>query len=251
MRLAGKVAIVTGGSQGIGRAIALAFAREGAKVIVVSRTAARCEKVVAEIIESSGTAMSIPADIACEADMTRMAEQTRAKFQRIDILVNCAGVNLPFKTVTELTLEEWNGIISVNLTGTFLSCRSVVPQMIAQGSGKIINISSIGGRVGAPGRSPYRASKAAIINFTQSLAAELKEAGIGVNVLCPGPVATEMFREITGGNVPAGTMVPEDIAAVAVFLASDESRALTGSTVEAFGPRNPMLGSTSATRKPQ
>jgi len=148
-------------------------------------------------------------------------------------------------------LDEWNWVVGVNLTGTFLACRAVVPQMTAQGSGKIINISSIGGRFGAAGRSPYRASKAAIINFTQCLAAELKESGIDVNAICPGAVATEMFSDITGGNMPPGTMPPEDIAAVAVFLASDESRALTGSAIDAYGPRNPIFTATSAIRKTQ
>lgn len=251
MRLAGKVAIVTGGSRGIGRAIALAFAREGAMIAVVSRNEISCDKVVTEITQVGGNAISIRADIASEEDMARMAEQTKDTFKRIDILVNSAGVNLPYKTVTELTLDEWNWVVGVNLTGTFLSCRAVVPQMTAQGCGKIINISSIGGRIGAAGRSPYRASKAAIINFTQCLAAELKESGIGVNVICPGAVATEMFSEITGGNMPTGAMPPEDIAAVAVFLASDESRALTGSAIEAYGPRNPIFSATSAVRRTQ
>ncbi len=251
MRLAGKVAIVTGGSRGIGRAIALAFAREGARVAVVSRTESNCDKVVAEIVQLGGTAISIGADIASETDMARMAAHTKAKCQRIDILVNCAAVNLPYKTVTELTLAEWNWVLGVNLTGTFLACRAVAPHMTAQGSGKIINIASLGGRVGAAGRSPYRASKAALLNFTECLAAELKTSGIDVNAICPGAVATEMLHDITGGKMPPDAMPPEDIAAVAVFLASDESRAVTGSTIEAYGPRNPIFSATSTVRRVQ
>ncbi len=249
MRLAGKVAIVTGGNRGIGRSIALAFAREGAMIAVVGRNAANGDAVVAEISKGGGKAISIRADVASEADMARMAEETKSAFKKIDILVNCAGVNLPYKTITEITLDEWNWVVGVNLTGTFLSCRAVVPHMTAQGSGRIINISSIGGRIGAAGRSPYRSSKAAIINFTQCLAAELKESGIGVNVICPGRVATEMLNQITGGNVSSDAIPPEDIAAVAVFLASDESRAITAGTIEAYGPRNPIFGMTSAAQR--
>jgi len=242
MRLANKVAIITGGSRGIGRAIALAFAHEGAKVAVVGRNKNRCDEVVTQILKKDGDAISIQTNVASEADVAKMAEQTKDKFQCIDILVNNAAVNLPYRTVTELTLDEWNWVIGINLTGTFLCCRAVLPQMIAQRFGKIINFSSIGGRIGAAGRTPYRASKAAIINFTECLAAEVKEFDIDVNAICPGIVGTDMIREITGGEIPANATPPEDIAAVAVFLASDESRAITGTAIDALGHANPLFG---------
>ena len=242
MRLSGKVAIVTGGNRGIGKAISLAFAGEGAKVVVVGRNKSRCNEVADQITEEGGEAIGIQVDVASEADVARMAKQTRDKYRRIDILVNNAAVNLPYRAVTELTLEEWNWILNVNLTGPLLCIRSVLPGMIAQRSGKIINLSSIGGRHGAAGRTPYRATKAAIINLTECVAAEVKEFGIDVNAICPGAVETDMLREITGGEMPAHLMPPEDIAAVAVFLASDESKAITGTAIDAFGNTNPIFG---------
>jgi len=250
MRLAGKVAIITGGSRGIGRAMALAFAQEGAKVVVVGRNKSRCQEVFAQISRSGGTAISIQADVSKEADVAAMVSQIKEKFKRIDILVNNAAVNLPFREVIELTLDEWNWVIATNLTGPFLCSRAVLPLMIAQRSGKIINMASLGGRQGAAGRAPYRPAKAAIINFTECLAAEVKEHGIDVNAICPGVVATDMMSEITGGKVPSYAMPLEDIASVAVFLASDESRSVTGTAIDVLGLSNPVFGvQASVTRK--
>jgi len=242
MRLVDKVAIITGGGRGIGKAISMAFTRDGAKVVIVDRNKSRCDEVVDQITKEGGESIGIQADVTSEVDVARMTKQTKAKFQRIDILVNNAAVNLPYKTVTELTLDEWNSILNVNLTGAFLCSRAVLPEMKAQRSGKIINLSSIGGRRGAAGRAPYRATKAAIINFTECLAAEVKEFGIDVNAICPGLVNTDMLCEITGGKLPTHVMQPEDIAAVAVFLASDESKAITGTAIDAFGSSNPIFG---------
>lgn len=249
MRLANRVAIITGGSRGIGRAVSLAFAHEGAKVAVASRDRTRCDEVVAQISKNGGDAISIQADVSSEADVTKMVEQTKDKFKRVDILVNNAAVNLPYRTVTELSLDEWNWIIGINLTGTFICCRAVLPQMITQRFGKIINLASIGGRIGAAGRAPYRASKAAIINFTECIAAEVKEFNIDVNAICPGAVETDMMSEITGGKIPKHAMPTEDIAAVAVFLASDESRAVTGTSINAFGRGNPLFGASTSFRR--
>jgi 3-oxoacyl-[acyl-carrier protein] reductase len=246
MKLDGKVALITGGSRGIGRAVALAFASEGAKVAVVGRNKDRCQQVTNQISKSGGSAVGIQADVASEADVAAMVEQVKAKWQHVDILANVAAVNLPYKAVTDLSLEEWNWIIGVNLTGIFLCCRAVLPLMIEQRSGKIINFSSLGGRHGAAGRAPYRSSKAAIINFSECLAAEVKEFNIDVNTICPGAVATDMLREITLGNVPEHAMPPEDVAAVAVFLASDESRAITGTAIDALGLGNPLFGKATA-----
>lgn len=249
MRLANKVAIITGGSRGIGRAVALSFAHEGARVAVVGRNKILCDQIVTQILKNDGYALSIQADVSSEADVAKMVEQTKDKFQRVDILVNNAAVNLPYRAVTELSLDEWNWIISINLTGTFLCCRAVLPQMITQRFGKIINLSSLGGRIGAAGRAPYRASKAAIISFTECLAAEVKEFNIDVNAICPGAVETDMLREITVGEMPTHAMPTEDIAAVAVFLASDESRAITGTAINAFGRGNPLFGVSTSFRR--
>ncbi len=243
MRLADRVAIVTGGSRGIGKATCLAFAREGAKVAVVGRNESDCGKVAARISAEGGAAIAVRADVSIEADVAAMANRVKQQFGRIDILVNNAGVNIPYKTVAELSLDEWNRVVATNLTGTFLCCRAVVPVMMAQGYGRIVNLSSIGGRHGAAGRTPYRPTKAALINFTECLAAEVKGYGIDVNAVCPGPTDTDMMRDLTGGKLPPYVMPPEDIAAVILYLACDESRAITGTAVDAFGTANPILGS--------
>lgn len=243
MRLAGKVAIVTGGSRGIGRATCLAFGKEGAKVVVVGRNQSSCDSVAGEIMAERGIATGIAADVASEADVAAMVRATVEHFGGIDILVNNAAVNLPFRRVVDLTLEDWDQVVAVNLTGTFLCCKAVVPVMAARGGGRIINISSRGGRSGQAGRTPYRPTKAAIINFTECLAAEVKEDGIDVNAVCPGTVSTDMMREITHDNVPSYAMPPEDMASVLVFLASDESRAITGTAIDAYGPGNDLFRS--------
>ena len=251
MRLKDKVAIITGGSRGIGRAIASAFAREGAKIIIVSRNKSRCDEAAEDISKNGGIAIGIQADVSSETDVARMVKETGDRFQHIDILVNNAAVNLPYREVIDLTLEEWNWVVGVNLTAPFLCSRAVLPGMIAQRSGKIINLASSGGRRGAAGRMPYRPTKAALISFTECLAAEVKQHNIDVNAICPGAVETDMMFEITGGKMPEHIMPPEDIAAVAVFLASDDSRAITGAAIDAFGTSNPLFGVGTAIRKPK
>jgi 3-oxoacyl-[acyl-carrier protein] reductase len=242
MKLANKVAIITGGSRGIGRGVAVAFAHEGAAVAIVGRNKQDCDATAVFISGSGGTAISIPADVSKEEDAARIAEQTVAKLHRIDILVNSAAVNLPYRVISDVTLADWNWILGVNLTGIFLVCKAVLPQMKQQHFGKIINFSSIGGLSGAPGRAPYRATKAAIINFSECLAAEVKEFGIDVNTICPCVVETDMLREtkktVAIPNIP---MPPEEMAEVAVFLASNEGRAITGTTINAFGAGNPLF----------
>ena len=242
MKLENKVAIITGGSRGIGRGVAVAFAREGAAVVIVGRNKQDCDATAAFISAKGGTAISIPADVSKEEDVTRIAEQTIEKLHRIDVLVNSAAVNLPYRVVSDVTMADWNWIIGVNLTGIFLCCKAVLPQMKKQHFGKIINFSSIGGLSGAPGRAPYRATKAAIINFTECLSAEVKEFGIDANTICPCVVETDMLREtkktVAIPNIP---MPPEEMAEVAVFLASNEGRAITGTTINAFGAGNPLF----------
>lgn len=241
MRLKDRVAIITGGSKGIGRAIASAFAREKAKVVLVSRNKSQCDEAADEICKIGGIAIGVQADVSSEEDVARMVKVTKGNFQRIDILVNNAAVNLPSRMVAELTLDEWNWVLRINLTGTFLCSRAVLPEMIAQRTGTIINMSSIGGRRGAAGRSPYRATKAAIINFTECLAAEVKQYGINVNAICPAQVDTEMLRLVRGGKLPTNLTKVEEIADLAVFLASNESSSVTGTAIDAFGASNPLF----------
>ena len=242
MRLKNKVAIITGGSRGIGRGVAIAFANEGAAVAVVGRNKNTCDETAAFITKKGGNAIGIAADISKEADVAAMVAQTLEQLHRVDLLVNSAAVNLPYREVTDVTMDDWNWIIGVNLTGIFLCCKAVLPQMKKQHFGKIINFSSIGGLSGAPGRAPYRATKAAIINFSECLAAEVKEFGIDVNTICPCVVETDMLREtkktVAIPNIP---MPPEEMAEVAVFLASNEGRAITGTTINAFGQGNPLF----------
>jgi NAD(P)-dependent dehydrogenase (short-subunit alcohol dehydrogenase family) len=242
MKLNNKVAIITGGSRGIGRGVAVAFANEGAAVAIVGRDKTACDETAAFITKNGGIAIGISADVSKEADVTNMVAQTIDKLHHIDLLVNSAAVNLPYRQVTEVTLNDWNWIIGINLTGIFLCCKAVLPQMKTQHFGKIINFSSIGGLSGAPGRSPYRATKAAIINFSECLAAEVKEFGIDVNTICPCVVETDMLREtkqtVAIANIP---MPAEDMAEVTVFLASEQGRAITGTTINAFGQGNPLF----------
>jgi len=251
MRLEGKVALVTGGNRGIGKAISLAFAREGAKVAVVGRNASTCDEVAAEIKGLGGEAVAIKADVSQEADVANMVATAVERFGRIDILVNNAAVNLPYTALVDLTLDQWNSVVATNLTGPFLCCRAIVPVMMSQRSGKIINMASRGGRRGAAGRAPYRPTKAAIINFSECLAAEVKEYGIDVNTVCPGAVATDMMREITHDNVPAYALQPEDIASLVVFLASDESRAITATAIDAQGAGNELFGAHPSPIRPE
>ena len=243
MKLADKVAVVTGGGKGIGKAIALAFAREGASVCVTGRTLERLEQTVREIHDTGGRGIFVQGDISLESDVSRSINFTEEQFGTIHILVNNAAVNLPDIPVTEVTLEQWNQILSVNLTGSFLCCRRVLPIMYRNRTGSVINISSIGGRQGAKFRGPYRASKAALLNLNETMAAEAHEFGVRVNAICPGSVETNMMHEITTDepNSIHDWMLPEEIAAVTVFLASEESSSITGTAIDAFGQSNPLF----------
>ena len=237
MELQGKVAIVTGGGRGIGRAIALAFAREGARTVIAARSAVEIQEVAREIQELKQDVLAIQVDISREEDVARMVSQTLERFDTIDILVNNAGTNLPKRNVIDLTLKEWEQVLAVNLTGTFLTTKAVLPVMMEKRQGKIINISSRGGRLGAAGRGPYRASKAALINFTETVAAEAKDYGIDVNAICPGAVETRMMDEISVGHKAdlGRLMQPDEIARVALFLASADASAIFGTAIDAFG----------------
>ena len=241
MKLDGKVAIVTGGGRGIGRAVALSFAREGADVVVSARTGVEIEGVACELRELGRQSLAVQGDVSRESDVANLVARTLETFGRIDILVNNAASNLPSRQVVDLTLAEWNRVVAVNLTGPFLCCKAVLPTMMEQRSGTIINISSIGGRRGAAGRSPYRPTKAALINFTECLAAEVKQYGIDVNCVCPGGTATRMMTDIGRARRRTDLMQPEEIAEVVLFLASPQSSAITGTAIDALGMSNPLF----------
>jgi 3-oxoacyl-[acyl-carrier protein] reductase len=243
--LAGRTALVTGASQGIGRAIALALAREGANIVVTARSKDKLYALVDEAQSSGAKALAIPADIGIENEVNRIAETAIKQFGGVDILVNNAAIIHSRIPVSQMEPQLFRDVLNVNLTGAFLMTKALLPGMISRGYGKVINISSIGGRKGAAGRSAYRITKAGLISFTESLAAEVKQHGIDVNAICPGGVDTEGYRDAfktRGRSDNPKLMLPEEIANVAVFLASDLSSAVTGAAIDSFGGSNPLFG---------
>lgn len=203
--------------------------------MATARTHSEIEQVASEIRSLGQKALAIATDVSDEEGVASTVNATLGAFGRIDILVNNAAINHPSCPVVELDPRDWDTIMAVNLKGTFLCCRAVLGKMIEQRSGKIINISSIGGRRGGAGRSAYRASKAAVLNFTECLSDEVKRFGINVSAICPGGVETRMLREIFPERDPSTMLTPQDIAAVAVFLVSDDARAMHGAIVDVFG----------------
>ncbi len=241
MKLAGRTALVTGASRGIGRAIAHAYAREGARVVVTGRDEAALDALVGEL---GADALAAPADLASPETPEALVAATINRFGALDLLVNNAGVIHPAMPLADFEPEDWRAVIEVNLVAPAMLVRAAVPAMRAAGGGTIINLSSIGGRKGGRGRSAYRASKAALINLTESLAAELAPDGIQVNCICPGAVDTEGYRALMGSRGRAATptaMRPEEIADLALFLATEASSAVTGTAIDAFGTANPLL----------
>ena len=253
-RLKDKIALVTGAAQGIGKAIALRFAQEGADVIVNDVNIDTAQKTADEISKLGCRSLVIVADVSSSKEVEEMKKRVEKEFgPRLDILVNNAGIAkiLPF---TETTEEIWDKILNVNLKGTFLCCRAFVPWMIERKYGKIINMSSKSGKVANTWFAAYCVSKFAIIGLTQSLALDLAPHGINVNAICPGIVFTphwdelqkqyarkrdmpvEKVREYLTGKIPLGRpQEPEDVAAVAAFLASEESSYITGQAINVTG----------------
>jgi 3-oxoacyl-[acyl-carrier protein] reductase len=242
--LSGKTALVTGASKGIGRAIALAYAAKGANVALVARSEDALNVLAAQIGELAREALPIAADLGDEAEIKRVAATVLERFNRVDILVNNAGIIHPMIDLVDFDPGLWRRVIDVNLIGPALLTGAVLPSMIERGSGTVINVSSIGGRKGSAGRTAYRAAKSGLINLTESVAAEAKPHGINVNCICPGPVDTEGFREAYPERSSSLTLMrPEEIAEIAVFLASDASSAITGTAIDAFGNSNPLFQS--------
>jgi len=231
MQLKGQTAIVTGGSKGIGRCICLALAREGADIAVVARTAVDAEKVAEEVRALGVRGVAIPTDVTRLSQVEAMVEKVLSIFGKIDILVNNAGT-WTFAPVIETTLEDFNLMMAVNVTGTFLCCSAVVPKMIAQQSGLVINIASTLGRAGRPRTGAYSASKAAQIALTQSLAAEVAEHKVRVNALCPSGVDTETARRINPNANYERWVRPERVADAVVLLATDGPQGRTGQALD-------------------
>lgn len=243
-KLTNKTAIVTGASKGIGKSIALTLGREGAHVVATARTTEAIDSVVDQLEQMGVDSLAVTADLSIDDDIQRIADEALSRFGRIDILVNNAAIIHPRIDLVNFDATLWRQVVDVNLTSAALLTKAVLPTMIQNGSGKIINISSIGGRKGGRGRSAYRVTKAALISLTESVAAEVKEYGIDVNCICPGGVDTEGFREAFGNQGREDNpklMLPEEIAELALFLCSDASSALTGAAIDAFGGTNPLF----------
>ena len=246
-RLAGKMALVTGGGSGIGRAIALAFAAEGAKVAVMGRRVEKLARVVEEIRKAGGSAFAVTGDVAKAADADRVVRETVEKLGGLNVLVNNAGM-LSVATVETVPEEEWDRVMTVNVKGPFLMSRAALPEMRKAGGGSIVNVGSILGLIAMKDRAAYCASKGAVTLLTKAMAMDHAHDKIRVNCICPSLVETELvaglFASVEGAalkerrlaTLPLGRMgQPEDVAGMAVFLASDEASWVTGTAMPLDG----------------
>jgi len=223
-KLDNKAALITGGGRGIGRAIAVALSEEGCNVAVASRTLREVQRVAWEIEEAGVRAMAIQADVSKPADVKRMVEETLSNFGRIDAFINNAGVAI-FKPISELTLEDWDSTMSVNLRGAFLCVQEVADVMIKQKSGSIITICSSASKKAYPNQAAYVASKHGLLGLTKTLNLELKPYGIRVHAICPGGVDTRLTADARPESDRSEWMQPEDIAHVALMLLTQRESA--------------------------
>ena len=253
--LKGRIAIVTGGGRGIGRAIAKKFAAVGASVVVSARTEKEIEQVALEIQDAGGKAASVAGDVAREADCEKIVREARNDFGAIHILVNNAGLLGPVAPTEEVSTRAWDEVMAVNLRGPFLLSRLVLPEMYARGSGNILNIASIAAKAAFQLNGAYAASKAGLMGLTRTLAAEGARKGVRVNALSPGPVpetlmsqelgrglaeyfqadSEKLFKQMCQGILQGRPQTADEIAAAALFLVSDHASAITGQTLNVDG----------------
>ncbi len=238
--LEGRVALITGGSRGLGRAMAYALAEGGARIALVARDAEALQISAAGVRERGSEAETFVVDVTNEAEVEKLQQDVLARFGQLDILINNAGINIR-KQVQEFTLEEWNRVMATNLTSAFLLSRAFVPQMKGRGYGRIINMTSIMSHVSIAGRTAYSSSKAALLGFTKALALELVQDGITVVGISPGPFGTEMNTPLMNdpvlnaqflSKIPAGRWGKvEEIGQLALFLCSDAAGFITGTDI--------------------
>ena len=248
MKLDGQIAVITGSGRGIGRAIALAYAREGAKLALAARSETELQETVSAVSELGAEAIAVRTDVTSQEDTERLAHRVVERFGRIDVLVNNAGNSGPVGPLHVNDIADWVNTINVNLTGTFLVCRAVIPVMLERSGGKIINLSGAGATNAWSNMSAYCSSKAAVVRLTEVLAQELDGKGITVNALGPGSVHTSMWDKMTEQAAQAGAdfihqlglrvtsgggASIDECAELAVWLASSESGVLTGRLISA------------------
>lgn len=240
-RLRDQVAIVTGASRGIGRAIALALAAEGAKIAVnYASSSAAAEEIVGAIEAAGGSAMALQADVSKTDGVEALINGTLEKWGRVDVLVNNAGITRD-TLLLRMKLEDWQAVIDLNLTGVFLCTRAVSKIMLKQRAGRIINIASVAGQMGNPGQANYSAAKAGVIGFTKTVAKELASRGITVNAVAPGFITTDMTDGLKSEEIlkfiPLGRYgQPEEVAGLVRFLAADSAAAyITGQVMNVDG----------------
>ncbi|ANP45139.1 SDR family NAD(P)-dependent oxidoreductase [Candidatus Viadribacter manganicus] len=256
-RFAGKVAVVTGGGTGIGRATCLTLANEGADIVVVSNVAAQAETVAREVASLGRTGVAKVVDVTDIEAVNALARDVDAQFGRADILVTCAGVMGARKLLTQTSAEEWRDTLEVNLNATFYCIKAFLPGMLARDVGRIITLSSASGKLPAALNGDYAASKHGVIGLTKTLALELgilEKHGVTANAICPGPIDTPMMDAITDHLAPAAKMGredfrrvavaknaqrrlldPEEVAHMVAYLASDQARGVTGQAMNVCG----------------
>ena len=243
MRFADRVAIVTGAARGIGREVALGLSREGASVVLADVNLPAAEDCAEAILSAGGRAFAHQVDVSDPVQVDGMVAAAIARLKRIDLLVNNAGIGHA-KPVLETTLEEWNRVLAVNLTGQFLCAQAVARVMLRQGKGRIVNVASISGERGGVGRAAYGAAKAGLILLTKVMAVELADKGIAINAVSPGPTETEQVRQVHDAATRAAYhrllpmkryAAPREIAEAVLFLASEEASFVCGHVLNVDG----------------